>query len=233
MKLGVNITAYNEKQAVNIVKHFEPHVDRVVVGVTRKAWFGEVSPDDTAERLVRETDAAVMCREWETEHEQRNDTMDLLRDMDYVIVSHCDTWFTAKDLLKLKRMDLEYRNYTTHVYTYWKDYDTVIYPHLSLPTIIVRSDSRFHHLLNIWDGDPNPDRLPITCHHVSWVKTDKEVQDKIASYSHADEIGKDWYENVWKNWTSDMKNFGPTTPEDFKTVVKHSLPQEIRKWHES
>lgn len=233
MKIGVSVTAFNEKHAVNIVKHFEPYVDRVVVTVTEKPWYGEAKPDNTAERLVNETNAVVWRNNWEHEHEQRNDAMRLLRDMDYVIVSHCDTWFTAQDLVKLKGMNLTDLHYATRTYTYWKDLDTIIYPHLLLPTIIVRSDADFHHLLNIHDQTPDPEVLNITCHHVSWVKTDGEVLEKIQSYSHADEIRDEWFDKIWKNWHPDMTNFGPTTPHDFQEARHYSLPQELRLWQKS
>lgn len=230
MKIGVSITAFNEKHAVAIVKHFEPYVDRVVVSVTQMPWFGGEVPDDTAERVVNETDAVVIKRRWKTEHEQRNATMELLRDMDYVIVSHCDTWFTAQDLQELKKMKLTDLHYATETRTYWKNYDTIIYPHLLLPTIIIRSDAKFHHILSIWDQTPEPEVLPITCHHVSWVKSDEEILAKIKSYSHANEIRENWYERFWLNWNDSMQDFGPTTPEDFKQIKHYSLPKELRSW---
>lgn len=233
MKIGVSVAAFNEKHAVNIVKHFEPYVDRVVVSVSAKPWYGEAKSDNTAERIIANTGAVVMRRNWSLEHEQRNDTMDLLRDMDYVIVSHCDTWFTAQDLVKLKGMSLTDLHYATETRTYWKDFDTVIYPYPLLPTIIIRSDAEFTYSINIKDQVVEPEILPITCHHVSWVKTDGEVLEKIQSYTHAGEIQPTWFEEVWKNWRPDMTNFAPTTPHDFQETRHYSLPQELRLWQKS
>lgn len=228
MKLGISIAAFREKDIVPIIEQYQGVADRIVVSVSNKPWYGEYKADDTAQKALT-TGAVVISREWEHEHEQRNDCMELLRDMDYVIVSHCDTWFTKADLRKLKEMDLTQRHYSCNTFTYWKDYDTVIYPYLSLPTILVRSDATFKHILNIENEEANPPVLDITCHHVAWVKTDDEVKSKLASYSHAEEIQDGWYDKVWKGWKPGMVDFGPTNPHDFQSTVKHTLPNEIRR----
>lgn len=227
MKLGVLITAFNEKHIIPMIEQYQGIADRIVVTVSRDPWCGEHTHDDTAERALT-TGEIVIHKSWGSERDQRNDAMDIMRDMDYVIASHCDTWFTRNDLLKLKNKNLEKLHYNCNVYTYWKDYDTVIYPHLSLPTILVRSDAQFIHSLNIENEQVDPPILDITCHHVSWVKSDEEVLKKIQSYTHAGEIQPTWYTDVWKGWRPDMKDFGPTTPHDFHTTQKHALPDEIR-----
>lgn len=235
MKLGVSITAFREKHIVPIIKQYEGIADKIVVSVSKKPWFGNLKPDDTARRAVEETSACVISKPWDNEADQRNETMEYMRDMDYIIVSHCDTWFERRELELLKHLnDLTDLHYGCYVRTYWKNYNTVIYPHLGLPTILVRSDARFTHMINIQDQSAEPECLPVFCHHVAWVKTDEEIKEKIGSYSHANEISGDWYNNVWKKWKSDMENFGITKPEDFKKAVKgvYTLPKEIQLWLE-
>lgn len=228
MKLGVSITAFREKNIVPIIKQYEGIADKIMVGVSKSPWNGSYRGDLTAERAVNETGACVIQKSWRKEADQRNELMEYMRDMDYIIVSHCDTWFSFDDLKRLKSMELTGLHYDCNVYTYWKDYNTVISPALSLPTILVRSDARFTHILNIENQEAVPRKLPITCHHVSWVKTDDEILKKIQSYSHAEEIQKDWFDRVWVNWSRNMEDFAPTIPQDFKRVERYMLPNEIR-----
>lgn len=226
MKLGVSICAFNEKQIVPVIKQYEGIADRIMVAISKKPWEGDYEPDDTVIRAVKETKAFVTYQDWRSEHEQRNYLIDALRDMDYVITSHADTFFTQEDLNSLKAMELTELHYSTNTYTYWKDYDTVVYPYPILPTLIVRSDAEYINSLNIKNQVVEPERLDITCHHVSWVKSDEEILKKISSYHHAAEVQDEWFEKVWKKDV--RENFAPTTSHDFPSTAKHSLPEEIR-----
>lgn len=226
MKLGVSITAFNEKDIVSIIQQYEGIADKIIVAVSEKPWFGDVKADDTFERALTTT-AKVFKKDWRTEAEQRNFTMDHMRDMDYVIVSHCDTWLLREQLDFLKTLDLDNLHYGVESYTYWKDFQTVIYPYITLPTFLVRSDAVFTDKINIKDQVANPDSLFIDCYHTSWIGTDEEILKKIQTYSHADEISSDWFENVWKKWKHGDQNFAPTNPQDFMKTITKKMPEEI------
>ena len=227
MKLGVSITAFREDDVVESIKQYEGIADRILVSCPKKSWFNGYDNDDTAKR-ARTTSATVHEYHLGLEHDQRNWLMDQMRDLDYVITAHCDTWFTRKDLGKLKEMDLDELHYNCEVHTYWKDTETTIYPCLGLPTILVRSDAKFSNIINIEDQVADPTTLPIVCYHTSWLKTDEQVETKINAYSHAGEIRPEWFEEVWKGWKPNMTNFAPTTPHDYKETRKHPLPEEIK-----
>lgn len=232
MKLGVLITAFNEPLIVPLIEHYKSYVDKIVVTVSKKPWMGNIKADDTYKR-AKSTGVTVINKDWRIEHEQRNEGMKHLKDMDYVIVSHADTWFTVEDLKKLKTLKLTDLHYACNTLTFWKDYETVIDPDIYLPTIIVRSDAKFNHLINIEDQKAVTKVISnITCYHLSWVKTDEELLKKINSYSHAQEIDKNWFKEVWLQWKPGMTNIAPTVPSDYKGTRKHSLPKEIRKWQE-
>lgn len=228
MKLGILITSFrNKKEIKEIIKQYEGIADRIVVTVSEKAWFGDFYDNGTTKE-AEETSATVHEFYWALEHEQRNWAMDHLRDMDYVIVSHTDTYFTREDLNKLKKMKLTDLHYTCNVKTYWRDLETVIDPDLSLPTMIVRSDAVFTNLINIQDQEVEPKKLPITCYHLSWVGPKQRIKEKIMSYSHANEIPIDWIEKIWNN-KNVSTNLAPTNPKDYQGLRKDPLPKEIRK----
>lgn len=226
MKWGVSITAFNEPYIEAVINQYKGFADRVVVAVSEKPWHGDIKRDDTAERALK-TGAIVRLDDWRQEHHQRNWTMELLRDMDNVIVSHCDTFFTQDDLKTLKDKDFNEMNATCNVLTYWKDFDTVIYPHISLPTLFVKSNAHFNKLINIDDMSGNPEILPITCHHLSWAKPN--ILSKIKSYGHANEINEVWYNKVYLGFKEGMTDFAPTVASDYKSVLKKPLPAEIRE----
>lgn len=230
MKLGVSITAFREKHIIPIIHQYEGIADKIVVAVSKTPWFGPIKPDNTAEKAYN-TSAIVLEYDWKTEAEQRNWTMSEMKDCDYVIVSHCDTFFTANDLKKIKEQlttasDL---HYTCNVKTYWKNYDTVIDPDIGLPTLFVRKDAVFTNAINVKDQLANPKKLDAICYHTSWVKSDEEVLTKILSYSHASEIPKGWYEECWLKWHEGMMNFAPTNRKDYRTTRIDPLPEEIRR----
>lgn len=236
MKLGVNITAFREKWIAQIIEQFDGVADRIVVTVPDHPWHGDYENDDTPIRAkqARVKDSELMIiesLEWDSEAEQRNDAQEQLRGMDYVVVSHGDTFFTRRDL-KMAKMFLEQKdsqNLACKTYTYWKNFDTVINPDILLPTIFVKGDSVFTHAINVQGMSTTPEVLDLECHHVSWVKTDEEVLAKIKSYGHATEVMPDWYKDVWKGWHHKMVDIGPTSAKDFGGIRHHSLPQEIRE----
>lgn len=223
------ICAFRAKDQIEgIIRQYEGVADKIVVAVSKKSWKGNLYDEGTFEEATK-TSATVIFDYWEKEHEQRNVAMEYLRDMDYIIVSHCDTYFTKQDLIKLKKMKLTKRHYTCKVLTYWKDLETVINPDISLPTIIVRSDVRFENLINIHMQEVEPEVLPITCYHLSWTGSKSKIRDKITSYSHADEISVDWLEKVWNN-DSAVINLAPTNATDYKGLRTDPLPDEIRAY---
>jgi len=71
------------------------------------------------------------------------------------------------------------------------------------------------------------------CHHMSYARTNEELQKKLASFSHAHEILPNWYENVWLAWDKnpELENLHPIYPESYKRaipVTRESLPPVLR-----
>lgn len=231
MKLGVSISAFREKWVIPIIEQYREVADKIVVTVSNKPWFGDFSPDDTYER-AKSTGVEVYDVDFPIESDQRNFSMSKLQDCDYIIISHCDTFFTKESLLEAKKQ-LSFQtglHYGCNTYTYWKDFSHVIFPEIVLPTLFVRKDAHFINSIDIEGLRAQVQKLNgVVCHHISWVKSDEEILSKISSYWHAPEINKNWYKDVWQNSSMDIENFGPTVPEDFQKIIKFNLPKEIRE----
>ncbi len=230
MRLGVQITAFNEERLiVPAIKQFDGL--KVVVGVSQKPFYSETKPDQT-EKLAKSTNAKVITGTWEFERDQRNDLMLELQDCDYVLVGHADTFFTTESIQNIiheinKPNPL--RAWDIMSKMYWKNLDTVIMPDLILPTMIIGKDERFETSINIVNRPTVPCIFGVTCHHLSWAKTDAEVLKKITTYHHAPEITMEWYNNIWLNWKPGMIDIAPTNPKDYSGTTEYHLPIEIRR----
>lgn len=227
--------AFRERnRIIPAIKQYEGIIDKVVLACSTKPWKGNLTPDDTAS-LAKKTFAEVYEGDWPTEAEQRNFCMEKLSDCDWVIIAPPDRFFTKETLYAMRNFleKAEKRPYGMYTLTYWKDFDTVIVPNSTLNEAVVPSVDkngvpfRFKYA-NISGGSIDNPIIPGIAHHISWVKTDEEIKTKITSYTHADEILEGWYENVWLKWNDGMTDFAPTTPHDYKSVLKHPLPMEIR-----
>ncbi len=231
-KLGVQIIAFNEKRLIiPSILQYEGIADKVVVGVSKKPWFGDIKPDSTY-YLAKTTQAEVYSGEWKTEKDQRNFLMDKLQDVDYVIVLNPDGFMTKESFNNIKKFIQKEDGdiYGSHTLTYWKNYDTIIQPDWDHQVMLIKKDVRFEYANRTFNHRVDVPKIPgVTVHHLSWVKTDEEILTKIQTFTHAPEIIKDWYNKTWKNWDNTMTNFAPTTPTDFKYTINYPLPNEIRK----
>ena len=228
--LGVQITAFREERFIQPVINQFKGLAKVAVAVSMKPWFGNLEPDNTFNLAVK-TGALCTTNYWKSEKDQRNEMMDFL-DTDYVLVCHADTFFTRKDIKKIIDFiqTATERQYDIPSLMYWKNFDTTVFPDPLLKAMLIRNDVRFIDSIRIEDMAVDAPQVPVVCHHLSWAKTDKEVKDKIDSYSHALEITPNWYENVWKK--DKRVDFAPTNPSDYKFTKSGNLPKEIRRYFE-
>lgn len=162
------------------------------------------------------------------EHEARNDGIKLLSSgpdaCDYVFTLDADELFFERDLVFLKRAATtqHFRALISHFSTYWKTAEhLLVEPESSVAPVLIRSDVRFKRL-RLLDGDVTFVRAPsVRCRHLSYVRTDQEVQEKIRLFGHAKEVVPNWYESVWKAWDKNrnLKNLHPTRPELYARSV--------------
>lgn len=73
--------------------------------------------------------------------------------------------------------------------------------------------------------------------HPAYVrKDDEKMRNKIEAHKETEPIYKNWYHDVWLKWTPEMKNFHPTHPDIWESVVKvdpKELPVKMVKTFES
>lgn len=115
--------------------------------------------------------------------------------------------------------------------TYWRSVHWRIDPPENFrPNVAFLSDCSFHHgrVLSIPDEKESvevPDRICVVRHY-SWARTPEDVRKKLSAWGHSKETNPEWYEKVFMSWKPGdaVFNVHPTTPENYKTIVRCDLP---------
>lgn len=193
-----------------------------------KGWHSDWKQDDTP-RIASEEGVHVLEGNWETDSQQRNAGLEYLRDLgcEWALVIDTDEFYTRVgisalvhslsgpyDVLRAPMMDV-----------YWKS------PHFKIkpaqhdnPIVAIKTDREFSFSrLSQSLGQESHARL----HHMSYVRTDREMLAKIQSFEHHFEILPEWYENVWNAWELGNVNLHPVVPTQFFQAVLEPAPDEI------
>jgi glycosyltransferase involved in cell wall biosynthesis len=237
VKIAVLIITYNEeeyiKQCINQWGELP-----VLVLLSTKPWNGIPKESDNSLRLIKETNAKVVCQEWKTEYEQRNYGLAMLYDYDWVIISDSDEFYTEKDrklLLETLENSQEKCHRANELVTYWKSSDFIFEPgdkHKPIIAVNPKKIKFFEHRqpqsveeIKLQQEQPI---IPVKIHHFSWVKPDNKIKGKIEAFSHYDIIKPGWYEDVWLKWNLEMNDIRPYGREISKAVFSPA-PEEIKK----
>lgn len=251
-KYAVCMIAHKEKDIIaQAVKQWKGWVDKILVLVSTRSWNGNSTGDDGTIALVNKLADEVVVGEWKTESEQRNWGLARLYDYDYVIMVDPDEFFTDEDKKKIidelnKPVHLEYtpdfQNLSKvpafkykNILTYWKTLDYVLDPPDEYKNTIIIDPKQLicdHHRqykppYSQYATTPYAPELDITIHHMSWVKSNAKAKEKIESFSHAESIHKDWFENVWLKWKPNSSIQLRPYGTDKSVAVACRAPQEI------
>lgn len=223
MKFGAAIPCANDTTYLPaVVGQMLKVCARVVVLRGRTSFSG--APLDLRPLPALDPRVEIVEGDWADEAATRNAGMEILRDCDFVFCVDTDEIFSASALRFLCEVCVQKqpRALSCRLITYWKTCDYKIDPPENLiPSVVVRQDVRFHHLRMLAPGEVVllVDR-PLM-HHLSYVRTDEEMRDKLRLFGHASEVVPGWYERVWCGWDLDheMQDLHPTHPEVFKKAV--------------
>jgi hypothetical protein len=236
-KIALLIIAYNEEEYIGAcIKQWKGLVDKTVVLLSVKPWYGSQSEADKTLFIARDLGAEVIARYWETEAEQRSWGLARLYDYDYVIINDPDEFYTEddrKNIIKVLQEGSEKCYRVNNVITYWKTPEYIFDPpdrHKPIIAVSPKEISFYEH------RQPMPkDRkvlencqpvMPVSIHHFSWVKPDKKIKAKIENFSHFDQIKPNWFDNIWLKWKPTMKNIRPYGVEESR-AIKSQAPKEI------
>jgi len=228
MKIGAITPAYNEEAVISgTIRCLALFVDRHIVLVSERPYFGqEHKPDCTAE-IVENLGAHVVTGRWDLDHYQRNLGIQMLQDCDWILTFDADEMMTTEELEKLHEFLIKCPTDAVAIRpeVYWKTTDYVLRPVPDFtPIIAVKPNVKFTHIRNI---DSPHVLYPGTMHHLSWCAP-KNIKSKILHYAHASDFyGAEWYKNEYENWTPGMDK--AVLPTGIYSVEKRPLPDELKR----
>lgn len=220
IRLGAAIPVFNEWRFMPaVVGQVLKIVDRCVVLRGRRSFSGAAASVGAMPGLDPRVE--VIEGEWGSEHETRNHGIEVLSDCDYILTVDSDEIFTDADLCSLRDLctNGEYPAIATRLITCWKSPDYRIEPPEALTACVaVRRDVRF---TGLRETDRTPYIADLHYRHLSYVRTDEELREKLRLLGHSAEIQPNWYEEVWKRWDKDptLENLHPTHPAAYGRAV--------------
>ncbi|HEY3839930.1 MAG TPA: hypothetical protein VGL72_25340 [Bryobacteraceae bacterium] len=230
MRLAACTVAYNEAEWIETcIGQLRGYVNRHLVLVSSQPWYGASERDDGTADLAAAAGAEVHVQHWKSETEQRNWGLEKLRDFDYVLILDADEFFVRSEMRRLLGLLSAYREpcfRCREMRTYWKSSEWVCDPidSFSPPVIVVDPKAvRFRHFREVSSLASNTSPvaepiLPVTLHHMSWVKSDTKIREKIQTFSHAEWVHTDWFEKVWLNWSPGMEEIAPYGDRTMRAV---------------
>jgi hypothetical protein len=230
MRFGAAIPVLNEWRFLPAVigQLLKGGVERILILRNTRPFCGErviLTPIPFAVRVAAsDRRVTIVEGDWPSEHDTRNYGQEQLArlGMDYVFTVDSDELFsvTAMDVLKRAVVVNKFRSLACRFKTYWKSIDYQIDPpEVLVATVLVHRDQRFERL-RMFAGEQVAINQ-FAMHHLSYVRTNEEMQQKIRTYGHANEIVEGWFDDVWIAWDThrDMENLHPTHPPALKRAV--------------
>jgi len=247
MKLGAAYVLFNDIEYLNLsLDAVSKACDTVLFIVGRYPWNNIENAtsnkhivDHIAKLCESNSKYQMIVGEWSTEHEQRNDGLETLKKqgISHALIVDTDEIYHLRHLYHLRQLILTNSNiYAFHSSwnTYWKNFYRVEPRESFVPLIAVKCENfkfvnrRAGICLNDkgeeidYCGFSIPPHL-VMLYHLSYVRTDEFMKNKIQFFSHADEILENWYNEVWLKWKEGDTNFHPVVPNQYHSAVKENI----------
>ncbi len=255
MKLAVQILAFNVDQFIeHTLLNAAPHVEKIYVVHPPRPWnYNPALRDSMTNPTTRPFLEAVVGRvrqvvgtacdieivesDWSREDETRNAILAMARTegFDWMIVQDADEFYTEegwniirKSLLRLAHVDVV----VTPWFNFWKSAEFLLLTDKkSLKdfnacfAIRCASDAAFASARM-----PTITRrilIDAPCYHYGYVMSDQDMELKISSWGHANQIRDRhrWMKLKWLNWNLDSKYLHPVVPTFWYQAIRFPLPQ--------
>jgi len=172
---------------------------------------------------------------WKSESRTRNAGMEHLWDCDYVFMVDSDEILLDQDLQSLKSLcdQGEHSVIAVRLHTYWKTPEFRIEPpEEGSIKMVLRKGIR---MVGVREVNDPVYTSEVWCHHLSYVRTDDEVREKMRLSGHSHEFLPNWYERVWKAWDQDpaLENLHPVHPAAYRRAVRSpdaELTSVLTEW---
>ncbi|GAB2835643.1 glycosyltransferase family protein [Lentzea nigeriaca] len=229
MKLGAAIPVLNEWRFLPaVIGQLLKVVDRLVLLRGTRAQSG--APTTLTPVPPLDPRVEIIEAEWQSEQDTRNAGLDALDDCDWALCVDSDEILLDDDLRELTKLceSGEHAAIEVRLLTYWKTIEHRVEPPEKLTApIALRRGVRFSNMRHL---DTEAHLADIWLRHLSYVRTDAELREKLRLFGHAHQIVPDWYEKVWLGWDADhdLRDLHPTLPPAYGRIV-HEPDAELRR----
>lgn len=229
MRVSAVTLAYNDEGTIaGTIRCLAPFVDKHIVLISEKPYFGKESPPDRTEEICLDLGVEVIKGYWKLDNYQRNLGNILCKDSDWVLGFDSDEMITENDYINLYEFLHKTQSSAIaicpEVYWHTTDYRLTPKPSYS-PIMAMKPSVRFTHIRNIgvpyelWEGG--------TVHHLSWCEP-KDILKKVTNYAHATDFnGEIWYNTHYKNWKPEDRY--AVLPDKTYLVENNPLPDELKE----
>lgn len=197
----------------------------------------------------------LVCGDWKTEEDQRNEVLEKAKreGFDYLIIQDADEFFRYEDYASNLQEIIAnpgYPFYRTPWYQFWKSLDQIVLcrysflyrhgrPEVKLRhtpisysmafAIDLKAEIKFKHCRMPTNAD---DYFVLSgiCFHLSYVMSDEQVERKIRTYGHSNQIDHDrWLKYKWYGWYPKTRNLHPIDPSVWTRTIpfQGELPSEL------
>jgi len=229
------------------VERIYPLVDKILFLINFKPWRGaeiEGAPEETYSLILSLPDPdnkfEIVSQYWADEKDQRNAGLVFLRSqkIDWCLIVDDDEFYNRSEIQHVFDT-LDTAIHAAYLFShqiYWKERGTIIEGLFGAFPSLVRTDGivnfNENRMILVSQGNTwfNITADDIVCHHLSYIRSDEDMQRKVNIFSHADDLSDDWFNRVWIHWYEDMMDLHPTTPTAFKrTVSAENSPYKLEK----
>jgi len=245
MKIGALMVCRNESDWCDYaIEGVAPYVDTIAIVRGLTSWNnGFTSLDDTREKIFSNKyhqSGKIVYKEVDnpgSDEAHRNICLEILKERgcDLVWVVDFDEFYDDHNVEKM--FDLVRKigvancgQVYGYAYAYWRGlgYRSTTPERFGPILFNLRENTKFNYIRNV-DQDPGH-TFEVVLHHMTAVKTEKQMYEKINGWSHANEVIKGWYENKWLRWPSNrlMTNLHPVSPglwPSIEKIDKRTLPK--------
>lgn len=227
MKIGAVTLAYNDEATISgTIKCLKDVVDKHIVLISEKPYFGESSEADRTEEICRDLDVEVIKGVWELDHKQRTLGNIMCSDCDWVLGFDSDEMMTRVELDKLvKHLEVtKSQAVAIRPLVYWKTTDFILDPKPDYaPIIAMKPSVKFSYIRNI--NSPF-EIVDLEMHHLSWCYP-KDILKKVTTYAHATDFnGEQWYDTQYLPW-KESRGYALMPDKSIYNVIKKPLPKEL------
>ena len=248
MGISLQVLAYNVSRTINVMlRNAAPHVDKIYLAYPERAWeYNKSYRHSKNPTRLDEIDRNIPCElqivrgGWKRDEETRNALLNEARKdgFDWIIIQDADEFYTEESWERLTALLISTTtNNADYIevpyFTFWKSPSFILEGHeegLKNGTTVFAINCKKKDLYFSYSRTTTGSSkiyVDEPCYHYSYVLDDRELKEKLASWTHSgDLISKTlWYNLKWKRWNSGTTMLHPGSPWLWKRAIRFPLPQ--------